>query len=195
MWIWIRRIAALKSKKIKWVDHPDDPNSAIFILTVNGTNFRTWEPKHPTLPVSRAHCSHKYKHAALRYGIALSIFTGQCVWVSDAYPGGVHDMQIFCDGLKKKIPDGKLVIADRGYRSSQDDEKMMSTPNMKDDPLTSNFKSRARCRQESFNGRLKNFAILRDTYRHNLDKHRYVLEAIVVIVQVQMNNGSPLFEV
>ena len=171
------------------------PNKAIFIVTVDGTDFCTWEPKHPTMPISKKHCSHKYKHAALRYGIALSIFTGQCVWISEPYPGGVHNMAIFCEGLKHQIPSGKLVIADRGYQTSEKDEKMMSTPNMLDNKATANFKSRARCRQESFNGWLKQFAILRDTYRHNMEKHRYVLQAIAVMIQVQINNGASLFEV
>lgn len=82
-----------------------------------------------------------------------------------------------------KIADGKLVVADRGYQTSDPKEKMMSTPNLMDDKETSNFKSRAWCRQESFNGRIKNFASLCDTYRHHLDKHKFVLGAVVGIIQ------------
>ena len=114
VWRWVRRVAELKDSKIKWMESFKNPKEAIFIITVDGTDFCTWEPKHPTMPVSRKHCSHKYKHAALRYGIALSIFTGQCVWISDSYPGGVHNMAIFCEGLKHQIPSGKLVIANWG---------------------------------------------------------------------------------
>ena len=195
LWKWIFRIAALKELKVVWTDSLNNPSTSIFIVTVDGTDFRTWEPKHPLFPVDCSYCSHKYKHAALLYEIAISIFTGQVVWVSDPYPAGTHDMTIFQTALKSKIAPGKKVIADRGYKSSEKDEKMMATPNPYDSKEVANFKSRARCQQESFNGRLKKFAALSDTYRHSLVNHRHVLEAVVVIVQFQMDNGAQLFDV
>ena len=195
LWTWIGYIAGLVEKKVVWSAALDDPNTAIFAITVDGADFRTWEPKHPTLPVDRKFCSHKYKHGAVRYEIALSIFTNKCVWVSDPYPAGVHDMTIFRSGLKKKVKHHKLVVADRGYQTSELDERFMSTPNAMDSKAVAKFKSQARCRQESFNGRLKNFACLRDTYRHDLHMHKRVLQAVVVIVQTQMDFGASLFEV
>jgi hypothetical protein len=33
------------------------------------------------------------------------------------------------------------------------------------------------------------------TFRHGFDKHGFALEAVVVIVQYQMGNGSPIFKV
>lgn len=195
LWSWIERIASLKEKKVVWKSALDDPETAIFIITVDGTDFRCREPKHPTMPVDQKFCSHKHKHAAVRYEIALSIFTGNVVWVSDPYPAGVHDMTIFRSGLKKKVKPHKLVVADRGYRSGRPDEKFMSTPNEMDSKEVAKFKSRARCRQESFNGRLKNFSVLADTYRHDITKHKFVLQAVVVIVQTQIDLGASLFEV
>jgi hypothetical protein len=57
------------------------------------------------------------------------------------------------------------------------------------------FKSRARLRHETFNGRIKHFASLRDTFRHGEEKHRLAFEAICVTVQYQMENGKPLYDV
>ena len=155
------------------------------------SDFKTWEPKHPFLLVDRKYCSHKFKHGGMRYGIALSIFTQHCVWVSKAYPAGTSDIEIFEDGLEKMMKDYKLGLADGGYGG----HKKISIPNPMDDKQTHNFKSRARLRQETFNGRLKHFAILRDTYRHDLSHHRDVVAALCVTVQVQMDNGTHLFDV
>ena len=192
----MEKIAALDTKKIQWTFCLDDPNAAAFIVMVDGTDFQIWEPKHPTLPVNKQYCLHKFKHGTLYYGIALSlsVHTGKCVLISNPYPGGVHNMTIFREGLKQKIAPGKLVIVNQGYKSQKSDKQMMSMPNSLDSKAVAKFKSRARCRQESYNGRLKNFAILSKTYRHSLEKHKYVLQAIAVMLQVQMDNGACLFE-
>jgi hypothetical protein len=58
-----------------------------------------------------------------------------------------------------------------------------------------NFKSRAQLRQETFDGRLKFFGSLKDTFWHGYDNHKFVFEAIAVIVQYQMDNGSESFAV
>jgi hypothetical protein len=56
------------------------------------------------------------------------------------------------------------------------------------------FKSRAWLRHETFNGRLKCFGSLSpQRFRHGIDKHKFVFEAIVVTVQYQMDNVSPIF--
>jgi hypothetical protein len=65
-----------------------------------------------------------------------------------------------------------------------------------DSKALGNFKSRGRLRQETFNGRLKFFRSLSDTFRHGFDKHKLVFEAIVVIIQqYQMDNGSEIYAV
>ena len=94
LWCWIEKIALLINTKVAWDNSYNNPTTAKCIMTVDGTNFRTWEKKHPTLPLNPAYCSHQYKHGALLYAIALSIFTNKCIYVSDAFPGGAHDMTI-----------------------------------------------------------------------------------------------------
>jgi hypothetical protein len=58
---------------------------------------------------------------------------------------------------------------------------------------------RARARHESFNKRIKQFKVLSECFRHakgaNFKKHKIVFETICVIVQYEMENGHPLFDV
>ena len=195
IWRWVARIAAMKEDKIKWPQNLDRPESERFIITVDGTDFRMNEMQHPTMPVDRRQFSHKFNHGAVKYEIGISVFDDHCVWISGPHPGGKHDLTIFREGLKAKIRPGKLVIADRGYRTSRDDEAMLCPPDEVDNPALNNFKSRARLRHETFNGRLKRFQCLSETFRHTQEKHKLAFEAVCVITQYQMDNGSPLYEV
>ena len=74
VWKWVAKIAALKQKKIIWDPRFASRDSEIFIITVDGTDFRICEKKHPQNPVDRQMCSKKFKHAALKYELAISVF-------------------------------------------------------------------------------------------------------------------------
>jgi hypothetical protein len=195
IWKWVSKIAAMKQKKIVWDPRLDRGDSELFIVTVDGTDFRVHEKKHPTLPLDRSQYSKKFNHGALKYEIAMSVFSPKCVWISGPHCGGKHDLTIFREGLKGKISPGKLVIADRGYVTSKADEKLLSTPDVMDSTALYNFKSRARLQHETFNGRLKFFRCLSDTFRHDLEKHKMTFEAVCVIVQYQIDNGSEIYAV
>lgn len=195
LWKWIGKIAAMKESTIKWDPRLDSPGHETFIITVDGTDCRLQEVKHPTLPVDKSYYSHKFRRGAVKYEVALSIFTAKCVWISGPHRGAKHDLTIFREGLKAQIQPGKLVIADRGYTSSRPDERMLSIPNPMDSEELNNFKSRARLRQETFNGRLKNFKCLSETFCQGENKHKLAFEAVCVIVQYQMDNGSKIFDV
>ena len=196
LWCWIRKIAALREKKIIWDPRRmSNPNGPTFICSVDGTDFRVWEPKHPTLPHDRTQMSHKHRHAALKYEIAVCNHFSQVCWISGPHRGGKHDLTIFQESLKHRIPDGKRCNVDRGYNSERADERMLSTPNPCDSPLLSNYKSRSRLRGETFNGRLKKYEVLNQTFRHGREKHATAFFAIVVTLQYQMDNGEPLFDV
>jgi hypothetical protein len=186
LWHWIGNIAALEATKIVWDPSLDSSDTEIFVVSIDGTDFKTWEKKHETMPVDRGQMSHKFNHGAINHEIAMSVFRPQFVWISGPYRGGKHDITIFREGLKQKIKPGGKAIVDRGYVSSRHDEQMLSQPNACDSKALNNFKSRARLRQETFNGRLQFFDALSQTFRHHVDKHKLVLEAVCVIVQYQM---------
>ena len=57
------------------------------------------------------------------------------------------------------------------------------------------FKKRVTARQETLFKRFKDFGILRQRFRHGFEQHKVVLDAVAVIVQYDMENGHPLFDV
>jgi hypothetical protein len=63
--------------------------------------------------------------------------------------------------------------------------------------LTANLlidsKARVRARHETFNGRLKFFSSLNDTYHHSWANYVHVFEAVAVTVIYQMDNGAEIF--
>ena len=194
LWTWVKRIADMASKKIKWDPDLDNPEKETFVVSVDGTDFKIWEPKHPTLNQDSTYCSHKMKHGAVKYEIAIAMFKSKVVWFKGPFKGGVHDMTMFREGLYQRIRDGKLVVADRGYGCEKDFPGMFSTPNPYDPKELANFKSRVRSRHEGFNGRIKDFCSMENTFRHGEKKHGIAFQAIVTILQCQMDNGAPLFD-
>jgi hypothetical protein len=143
IWKWIRKIAAMKGLKIRWDPRLDSPESEIFVVTVDGTDFRIWERKHPTMNQDRRQCSKKFNHAAAKYKIAVSVFTSKVVWINGPFQGGLHDMTMMREGnLMNLIVEGKKAIVDRGYRSGVDAERAkLSLPNAFDPPVLNNMKS------------------------------------------------------
>jgi hypothetical protein len=167
---WVAKIAALHANKIGW-------------LPVDDTDFRMWEGKHPTLPIDRSQCSHKFKHGAVKYEIAISTYSSKICWISGPHAGGKHDLIIFREGLKQKIAPGKKVHTDRGYNSNFADGSMLSMPNNLDSKGLQNFKSRSRLHLETLNGRLKKYECLNQTFRHGKEKQSLAFKAVIVTIQ------------
>ena len=203
VWDWVKKIAALKKQKIVWeknnslvpIGHP------VFKVTIDGVDFKTREKGTVNRRQDNKKCSMKFKSCGKKYMIAMSICNSRCVFLSKDYDGAVQDKEMFLDcGLKDLLLPNEMIIADRGFLF---DEKkhpelvtMFATPNLGvDSKELNNFKSRARCRHETFNGRIKNFSILQDKYHHAYDNHHFAVEAVCVIVQYQMENGAELFAV
>ena len=157
---------------------------------VDGTHCHINEPR--TQP-SASWYSKKCNQAGLAYELGISIFNNQLSWIKGPFPAAKHDISIFREegGLKSKIPAGKRAVGDEGYRG----EQQISTWNTLDTPMVKEFKKRARARHETFNGRIKKFTILDERFHHGVAKHKAVFEAVCVIVQYDMENGHPLFDV
>lgn len=196
LWRWIEIIHNLKELKIRWDPVLDDPNSEIFAISVDGTNKMTYEKKHELLNKDPSMFDNKHNCAGWKWEVALSVFRPQVVWVSGPHKASKHDKTIWREGLKYRLADGKVAIVDRGYETSQPDERdKVSTPNSLDSEELANFKTRARLRHETFNGRLCDFKILYNKFRHSEDKQKLAFYAVCVTVQYQMDNGSPIFDV
>ncbi len=57
------------------------------------------------------------------------------------------------------------------------------------------IQGRVRACREALNGRLKNWGILSQVYRHDIMRHGHVFRACAVVTQLTIDNGEPLFEV
>jgi hypothetical protein len=160
---------------------------------VDGVHCKVFEPKHPTLSKNKEYYSHKFNSSAVDYELGISVFDHRLVWMNGPFKAGKPDINVFRDkGLKERIPAGKRIIGDNGYRNEY---AIISTPNSHDPADLRKFKSRARARHESFNARIKNFKCLSESFRHGVGKHKVVFEAVCVICQYQLEHGSPLFDV
>ena len=184
---YVEAIQGLKGEKIKWEVSKDD----IFLLSVDGVHCNIDEPRKKP---STGWKSHKSNGPGLAYELGLLLHHSQLVWINGPFAAGSNDIRNFNEenGLKSKIPPGKKVITDRVYSSEID---VCSIPNDLDTPEVNEFKRRARARHETFNKRIKNFNILSNTFRHGLHLHQMVFEAVCVIMQFEMENGYPLFDI
>ena len=172
---------------------PEDNSNEIFICSVDGTHCLIEEPRDKAKSKDPAFYSHKFHKAALNYELGVSVFKNQLVWINGPFPAAINDITIYRQyGLKDKIPPGKKLIADNGYRGEKD---TIATPSIYDDVALKLFKRRARARQESFNQRIKIFQCLSTRFKHTLGKHKIVFEAVCVIVQYQIESDNPLFDV
>lgn len=171
-----------------------DPNRLrslpIFIISVDGTHCPINEPSHPTKSQDNDYYSWKLNQAGLAYEIALSLTESRIVWTSGPFKAKTNDISIFKHGLRALIPKGMRVIADKGYRGYPD---VLAIPNWFDSKQLRKFKRRASARQETINSRLKNFRCMALSFRHGPKKHAACFDAVIVILQLQLENGSPLF--
>jgi hypothetical protein len=196
LWKWIERIAGLTEKKIVWEASLNSRDTEVFAVSTDGVDFKLWERQHPDFPIDRKAMSHKFKSCGAKYIIVLSVYKPKCVFIEGPFAGGVHDLNMFKEsGLMKKMKDnGKVCIANRGFRSKHAHErKRFAYPDYMDSKELNNFKSRARLQQETYNRRLKHFQALSSTFTNGFVKHGIALRAVAVIVQYQMDNGSPIF--
>lgn len=164
-----------------------------FFLSVDGVHCRINEPNDPNYRKNPVYYSHKFHQAGMVYEIALDLFKNQVAWVNGPFPASISDKKIFKEkGLMDKIPYGKKVIADHGYKGLDD---YISRHSSLDSDAVRTLKKRALARQETFNKRLKDFGIVSNRFVGGVQKFKIGFEASVVLVQCSMECGAPLFDV
>jgi hypothetical protein len=149
-------------------------------MTVDGTDFLIKEPQ----PFNKMWFGHKYNHAALRYEVAISIFSGEIVWVNGPFPAGEFtDQKIvgLTDGLEAHMLPYETYLADGIYRHCL---RSIVAP----------FTSKLRARHENANGMFKEFRCLRDMFRHDINKHSIVAFAVFNIIALRIKHQTPLNE-
>ena len=174
--------------QIKWENRFRCDTYERCLVTVDGTDFQIYEPT----PFSTEWYSHKFDGPGLRYEIGVAIKTGDIVWFNGPFPCGSHnDLKIFRRNMKLMLGPGEMVIADRGYIG---DEKVVTPDNFKN-ARHKKAMGIARARHETINGRLKNWGILKQIFRHHRNKHHIVFKCILVLTQIDIETGNPPFQV
>ena len=160
------------------------------MYSVDCTHCRIKEPrKEPDKKLF----SHKLGKPAVTYEMALHLYKNKVAWVNGPFKAGESDLTVFRwnEGLKSKIPPGKLLIADKGYIG----DNQLSTSNDFDSDELKLFKRRSGARQENFNAQIKEFRVLAECFRSSCDRHVIVFDAVCVIVKFSMENSRPLTEI
>ena len=159
-------------------------------ISVDGTDFRIYQPA----PFSKAWFSYKFRGPGLRYEVALSIATGEIVWTKGPFAPGIwNDIAIFNAFLRvmlEALKEGAL--ADGGYNGVPC--ITVEAPLDGEPEYLKKMKQRVRSRQETVNRRLKQFNVLHRIFRHSRHLHIHCFNACVVLVQLSIQNGEPLFE-
>lgn len=161
------------------------------LVTVDGTDFKIQE-------LGAAFSSQKYaKKSALRYEVALCIKTGEIVWVMGPFPpGDWNDLMIFRYALKEMLDPNERVEADDGYVGEDPSTAKVPGSMVHDqDPKLLYVRSKVRQRHETANKRFKDWGILKKRFEHDLELHGPCVKAIIVLTQLEIENGLPLFDV
>lgn len=168
--------------QINWEKRFDgvDPEKNCF-TSLDSVDLKIVEPK----PLeNKRWFSNKLRSAGLRYEIGLNVETGDIVWADGGYPcGECSNLQLARKKFVKSVGAGEKTMATKGYK----DETYFITANEENRTLHKLVMSR----HESVKTRLKHFRILKDAYRHSLDKHQMVFRAVVNLTQLMLENSQP----
>lgn len=153
-------------------------------MSIDGVDFKIWEPE-SDWHFKPDYCSHKHKSAGLRYEVALCIRTGDCVWINGPERAGETDANIFKDDLVEYLEPGEQCEGDGHYQ--------MMVPNLfpkRENRPEIDMANAIRARHETFNGKVKNFAAMANTFRHGAEHHAAAFRACVVITKLRMDRGE-----
>lgn len=82
---------------------------------------------------------------------------------------------------------GEKTLADKGYR----DHNFFILPNL----INNIVHGRIMARHETVNRRMKQFQALKQAFRHDIQKHPMVFNAVANLTQLMLENGEPLFSI
>jgi hypothetical protein len=131
---------------------------------------------------------HKSNGFGIKYEIASNIKTGDIVHYYGPLRAAIHDLTVFQGFLKRQLAPNECVIADKGYIG---DSKVI-TPRDARNAQHKRAMAAVRMRHEHINGRLKKWKALGSIWRHALNKHHLAFRALLVITQVEIENGREL---
>ncbi len=155
-------------------------------VSLDRTDCRIFEPR----PFDPMWFSHKFHGPGLRYEVGLCIKTGHIVWVNGGVPCGAWpDLTLARSAFVPALARTEQALADRGYSG---EAKIITLNNQMQ---TSQRQKEIMSRHETVNARMKFFGALRQIFRHEVHLHPLCFYAVANIVQMTIENGSPLFSV
>ena len=161
------------------------------LLVVDGTDFRRQEPYPFTKLSNGPWFTPKFKSAGFRWEVGTSIKTGDVCWFNGPFPCGMMcDLRIFRLTSKTCLRAEEKVVADKGYRG---DSKVVTPLDAKNNDHRRAM-SLGRARHETVNRRIKQWGALQQIWRHDNEKHAFSFRAVITIVQLEIENGRPLFQ-
>ncbi|KAG9407624.1 hypothetical protein AC1031_002342 [Aphanomyces cochlioides] len=186
-WCWLYVALISELDIIRWENRfIGAAEDARMFVSLDGTDMRIQEPR----PFDRKWFSHKFHGPGLRYELGICIRTGHIVWSNGGVPCGQYpDLLLAREAYVHAVAPGEMTLADRGYR----DPEFFVTPDTHN--LSAGLQKRIMARHETANARLKKFGALRLAFRHSLHLHHSCFQAIVNIVQLEIENESPLFSI
>ena len=133
--------------------------------------------------------------SGLRYELAVNIKTGDICWENGGFPCGMYgDLEIFRSALSSYLEEFERVEADDGYIGYAPMKvrcpKCVTVPCKR-----KRMMAIVRMRHETMNRRLKQWRCLKGVWRHDIEKHSIAFRAVVVMTQLAIANGEPLFQV
>ena len=150
------------------------------MVSLDGTDFSINEPT----PFDRKWWSHKFNKSALRYEVGICIRTGHIVWVN----GEWSDLKLAREAYIMAVYPDEMTLADKGYM----DRDYFVNPSY---PESAGIQKKIMARHETANARLKQFGVLKNVYRHRIEDHMLCFLTVANMVQVCIENESPLYSV
>jgi hypothetical protein len=128
----------------------------------------------------------------LRYEVGTCIRTGDLVWINGPFPpGNWPDVEVFGLNLKLQLGANERVEADDGYIGEDPwTAKCPGGVRYMEDQHWRAKRNNVRSRGETANHRLKMFAAIDGTFRHNILKHSVCFRACAVLAQLSFEVGS-----
>jgi len=198
IWYWIELLADLSRETIlQWdEEYALDPDGPVFGYSADGVEFASWEGKHPEFNQDKANFSFKHNRAGFLYLFILKTQEDKIAMVIGPVKASCDEITLFRENLKDKIPNGKYIVVDKGMKSGADttERHMLAFPNPTDSQALAKFKSRLRCRQEHYHSRLRKYEALSQTFRHGMEKHKLIVEAVCMCVQYDLDLCSEMFK-
>jgi hypothetical protein len=135
--------------------------------------------------------SHKFNGFGIKYEIGSNIQTGDIVHYNGPFRAAIHGLSVFRFGLRHLLARGERVMADRGYRG----DRYVCTPYDANNAQHKRAIAAIGARHETINGRIATFECMKQTWRHSITKHQTCFRACLVVVQLNHENGRPLYRV